>query len=130
VKSRSLSIPEVLFIHSVIIDETGGSHGIRDEGLLESAVLHVQQTFDGKDLYPTGIEKAAALFLGLLKNHPFIDGNKRTAVTALGVWLENNGMKLRVDPVGLASWVQAMASRPANQKAVVSWIQRHVSKKR
>ena len=75
-KPRVLTLPEVIFIHSVVIDETGGSHGVRDEGLLESAVGQMHQTFGGKDLYTSLFDKAGIRFLGLLKNHPFIDGNK------------------------------------------------------
>jgi death-on-curing protein len=129
VKIRTLSLPEVLFIHSAIIDESGGSHGVRDEGLLQSAVHRVQQTFDGKDLYPSVIDKAAALFLGLLKNHPFVDGNKRTAVTALGVFLGNNSIDLKADPEDLAAWVQKAAASPLNQKTATSWIRAHTAKR-
>ena len=128
-KLRVLSIPDVLFIHSAVIDESGGSHGIRDEGLLQSAVQKIQQTFGGKDLYPTLTEKAAALFIGLLKNHPFIDGNKRTAVTALGVFLEYNGIALNAKPEELAAWVQDAAAGSPDQNAVVDWIRDHTSKK-
>ncbi len=66
----------VLLIYKYIISETGGSFGIRDEGLLESAIEAPYQTFDGKELYPTKIEKAARLGFSLIKNHPFTDGNR------------------------------------------------------
>ncbi len=76
---KYLSAEQVLFIHSRLIDETGGSHGIRDTGLLQAAVERPKATFGGKDLYPDIFYKAAALLESLIKNHPFIDGNKRTA---------------------------------------------------
>ena len=124
-KLRLLSLSEVLFIHSAIIDETGGSHGIRDEGLLQSAVQQIEQTFGGKHLYPTLLDKAAALFISLLKNHPFVDGNKRTAVVALGVFLELNRHPLKIEPISLAEWVEKMAANPPNRKAVLLWLRTH-----
>jgi death-on-curing protein len=74
---------EVIRIHDVLIDEFGGSKGIRDVGLLESAISRPFQTFDNKDLYQTPIDKSSAIFESLIKNHPFIDGNKRTAYVLL-----------------------------------------------
>lgn len=73
---------------------TGGSLGIRDIGLVESAVYRPQASFGGKDLYKNVFDKAAALLQSLLKNHPFIDGNKRTALTSSGLFLRLNGYKL------------------------------------
>jgi death-on-curing protein len=79
---KYLSATQVLFVHSRLIDTTGGAHGIRDLGLLQSAVSRPKATFGGKDLYPDIFHKAAALMESLVKNHPFIDGNKRTAITS------------------------------------------------
>lgn len=129
-KLQTLSIAEVLLIHSVVIDETGGIHGIRDEGLLQSAVQQIQQTFSGQELYPTIFDKAAALFLGLLKNHPFLDGNKRTATVALGVFLELNGYVLKLDSMDLADWVQHRAAVKADTPDTVLWIRAHTIKAR
>jgi death-on-curing protein len=77
-----------------MIKRFGGSQGIRDLGLVESAVGRPQGTFDGNDLYKTIFEKGAALLQSLLKNHPFVDGNKRTALTAAGIFLKLNGYQL------------------------------------
>jgi death on curing protein len=74
---------DVLELHSLSIETYGGAHGVRDEGLLEAAIARPYQTFDGNDLYPGAIEKAAAIFESVLKNHPFIDGNKRTSFLAM-----------------------------------------------
>lgn len=74
-----------------MIKRFGGSHGIRDLGLLESAVYRPQASFDGKDLYKDIFDKAAALLQSLLRNHPFVDGNKRTALTSAGLFLKMNG---------------------------------------
>jgi death-on-curing protein len=91
---KYLTAGQVLFIHSRLIDETGGSHGIRDVGLLQSAVSRPKATFGGKDLYPDMFHKAAAFMESLIKNHPFIDGNKRTAITSVGIFLQRNGYLL------------------------------------
>ena len=77
-----------------MIKRFGGHRGIRNLGLIESAVGRPQATFDGNDLYKTIFEKGAALLQSLLKNHPFVDGNKRTALTAAGIFLKLNGYQL------------------------------------
>jgi death-on-curing protein len=89
-----LTPEQVLFIHSRLVTETGGSHGVRDLGLLESAVARPRATFDGKELYPDLFTKAAALMDSLINNHPFVDGNERTGITAAGLFLRINGWKL------------------------------------
>jgi len=87
-----LTAEQVLFIHARIIEETGGAHGVRDLGLLESAAARPQATFDGEDLYPDLFTKAAALMHALIQNHPFVDGNKRTGTVAAGLFLEINAL--------------------------------------
>jgi death-on-curing protein len=72
-----ISVSEAIYIHDILIERFGGSTGIRDVGLLESALARPFQTFNGVDLYPESIEKAAALIESILNNHPFVDGNKR-----------------------------------------------------
>lgn len=124
-KVLSLTVAEILLIHSIVIDETGGTHGLRDEALLQSAVRQIDQTFGGKDLYRTLFDKTAALFIGLVKNHPFLDGNKRTATVALGVLLEMNGYRLTATTKDLADWVEARASSKPDHPAVVLWIRKH-----
>lgn len=89
-----LKISQVLFIHDQMVKRFGGSHGIRDTGLVESAVARPQATFGGKYLYRSIFDKAAALLQSLLKNHPFMDGNKRTALTSAGVFLKKNDYRL------------------------------------
>ncbi|MEK7571877.1 MAG: type II toxin-antitoxin system death-on-curing family toxin [Patescibacteria group bacterium] len=89
-----LTPQQVLAIHDAVIKRTGGSHGLRDVGLLESAVYRPQASYDGGDLYPTLFEKAAALFHSLLKNHPFVDGNKRTSLASAGLFLQINNLQL------------------------------------
>ncbi|MBU1614943.1 type II toxin-antitoxin system death-on-curing family toxin [bacterium] len=87
---RYLSTREALYLHHRIIEETGGSHGVRDLALLESALSRPQATFGGDDLYPTSFLKAGALLHSLANNHPFVDGNKRTAIACANFFLEDN----------------------------------------
>lgn len=89
-----LSTTQVLFIHTRAIKKFGGSDGVRNLGLIKSAVARPQSTFGGKYLYNTIFDKAASLLQSLLKNHPFIDGNKRTSLTSAAIFLKNNGYKL------------------------------------
>lgn len=89
-----LKTEQVLFIHDQMIKRFSGSLGVRDLGLVESAVARPKSTFGGEYLYQTIFNKAAALLQSLLKNHPFVDGNKRTALTSAGLFLKKNGYKL------------------------------------
>ena len=84
---RYLSLGEVVHLHQALLEETGGASGIRDLGLLESALAQPRATFGGTDLYPTLVAKAATLGFSLALNHPFIDGNKRVAHAAMEVFL-------------------------------------------
>lgn len=93
-KITFLTINQVLFIHDQMVKRFGGSHGIRDIGLVESAIARPQATFGGKFLYSSIFDKAAALLQSLLKNRPLIDGNKRTALSSAAVFLKKNGYKL------------------------------------
>ena len=91
---RSLSVDDIIYIHSQVIAESGGSSGLRDLGALESSVAQPWQSFHGVDLYPHLVAKAAALGFFLASNHPFVDGNKRVAHAALVVTLRMNGYYL------------------------------------
>lgn len=92
---KYLTSQQVLYIHDQMIKRFGGSMGVRDIGLLESAVGRPLASFDGKDLYPDIFYKSAALLQSLLKNHPFVDGNKRTALSSAGLFLRINGYILK-----------------------------------
>ena len=80
---RYLSLGEVVRLHQMIIEQSGGATGIRDLGLLDSALAQPRATFDGRDLHPTLLDKAAALCALLVRNHPFVDGNKRVGHAAM-----------------------------------------------
>jgi death-on-curing protein len=92
---RYLTVREALSLHDRIIRTSGGSSGIRDFGALISAVMQPQMSFEGRDLYPSLPEKAAALAYSLIMNHPFLDGNKRVGHAAMEVFLVFNGYELR-----------------------------------
>ena len=85
--TRYLSLSEILELHALLIEQSGGTNGIRDRGSLESAISQPQMTFGGEDLYPNIIEKASTLGFSLILNHPFFDGNKRTGHAAMETFL-------------------------------------------
>src|ERR1700694_1193057 len=91
---RYLSLGEVVELHQRLLALTGGTSGIRDLGLLESALAQPQATFGGADLHPTIVDKAAALGFSLVANHPFLDGNKRVGHAAMEVFLVLNGYEI------------------------------------
>lgn len=122
---RYLTAEQVLFIHSRVIDETGGAHGVRDIGLLQSAVSRPQATFSGNDLYPDIISKAAALMESLARNHPFLDGNKRTAISATGVFLALNGLRLEATQKELELFAVNMAVNKLSVDEAVAWLKKH-----
>jgi death-on-curing protein len=91
---RDLSLGEVVELHQSIVDTSGGAAGVRDLGALESALAQPRHTVDGVDLYPTLVEKAAALGYPVVQNHPFLDGNKRIAHAAMETFLILNGFEI------------------------------------
>lgn len=91
-----LTIERALFIHDRLIEETGGRHGVRDSRLLEATVARPQSGFGDAELFPTLHVKAAALIESIIRDQPFVDGNKRTGFVAAGVVLSRNGWELSV----------------------------------
>jgi death-on-curing protein len=91
---RYLSLGEIVSLHQALLQQSGGADGIRDLGMLESALVQPRATCGGADLHPTLISKAAALAFSLAMNHPFIDGNKRVAHAAMEVFLIPNGLEI------------------------------------
>jgi death-on-curing protein len=89
-----ISIKETEIIHNILIDKFGGTKGIRDFRGLESALARPFSTFDNQDLYPNAVEKAAAIFERIIINHPFMDGNKRTAYTLMRLLLLENNLDI------------------------------------
>ncbi len=116
------SLKDVENIHQVLIQKFGGSIGIRDLGLLESAVNRPCQTFDQKDLYPTPIEKAA-IFESIITNHPFIDGNKRTSYTLMRLTLLEGNLDLTVLEDEKYDFVISAAKGELNFDQIKNWIE-------
>lgn len=125
---KYLTAEQVLFIHSRLIDTTGGIHGVRDIGLLESAVARPQSGFGGEELYPDLFHKAAAIMESLIKNHPFIDGNKRTAITAAGIFLGMNGYSLETSQKELEKFTLHMAIGKVSLHDAAEWFKKHSHK--
>jgi death-on-curing protein len=89
-----LSVEQVLFLHDRLIEETGGQHGVRDLGGLESALARPQAAFGGTEFYPDLFAKTAVLMDGLTRNHAFVDGNKRISISTAAMFLQANGYRL------------------------------------
>jgi death-on-curing protein len=122
---RYLSVEQVLFLHARLVEETGGGHGVRDIGLLESAVARPQATFGGEELYPDVFSKAAALMLSLISNHPFIDGNKRTGITAAALFLRVNGFILEASNPELETFAWGVAHGDLGVPEAAHWLRGH-----
>ena len=122
---RFLSVELVLRIHEDQIARYGGSAGVRDRGLLESAVAAPAMTFGGQFLHQGLFEMAAAYLFGLVMNHAFVDGNKRVGTAAALMFLRLNGIRIREDEPALSELVLAVASGAADQAAVVKYFESH-----
>lgn len=123
--TRYLTPVQVLFLHSRLIDETGGIHSVRDLGMLLSAVARPQAQFEGKELYPELFDKAAALMDSLVRNHPFMDGNKRTAITATAIFLQLNGYRLAAENAEVVRFVMACAQGKMAIGEIADWLRQH-----
>jgi death-on-curing protein len=124
---RYLSLAEVLDLHERLIATSGGTGGIRDIHLLESAVYQPRVTFDQTDLYPDMISKAAALCHSLIINHPFIDGNKRVGHAAMETFLILNGFEIDADIDEQERLVLHIASGKLSREEFTSWLGRHIT---
>lgn len=127
---RYLSQAEVLELHRLLIEATGGSPGIRDRGALESAVAQPQATFGGEDLYPSPSEKAAALGFSLVQNHPFLDGNKRIGHAAMETFLVLNGFEIAAGTDEQERLMLSLAAGKVGRSELVGWLNDHVRQKR
>jgi death on curing protein len=117
-----IPIKEVEQLHRILIDKFGGSHGIRDNSALQSAPARPFQTFDGKELYTSFLEKAASLIESILINHPFVDGNKRTGYTLLRFFLIQNGIDIVASQDNKYEFVIDIASGTLKYEGIVSWL--------
>ena len=125
---RYLTVKDVILLHNFAIDNFGGSHGLRDFGLLESAVMRPQASFGGQGLYKTMLLKAAALLHSLLLNHVFVDGNKRTAMFAAMTYLELNNYNFNApqkEVVRVALWIE---NKKPSLEEIAAWLKKYTKK--
>lgn len=123
-----LNITQVLAIHNEVIEQTGGAKGVRDIRLLDSAVARAQATFGGKDLYPDIFSKATALGHSLIRNHPFIDGNKRTGYMAMRLFLNLNGYDIKASLEARYKFVMEITEKTKDEESIVKWLKEHSRK--
>ncbi|MDR0837397.1 MAG: type II toxin-antitoxin system death-on-curing family toxin [Propionibacteriaceae bacterium] len=124
---KHLSKRQVLLLHGQLLIETGGADGIRDEGLLESALDSPYSGFDGQEFFPSVASKAARLAFGLIRNHPFVDGNKRIGILAMLVLLDINGVDIEAENAELVALGVALAEGTTDAEAVERWITNHTT---
>lgn len=120
-----ISKEQILFMHKQLIDETGGLGGVRDEALLDSAINVPFQKFDGADLFPTVQHKAARLCFGIIKNHAFVDGNKRIGTHTMLVFLALNGIEIDYTQKELYQIILDIASGKLELDSLTHWIIEH-----
>jgi death-on-curing protein len=121
-----LTIEQVLELHSRVLEQSGGAEGVRDHAALESSVAQLRQSFDGRDLYPSLIAKAAALAFFLVRNHPFVDGNKRVAHAALEVTLVLNGFEIQAAIEEQEQIMLSLAAGNLSREELAKWVEQHL----
>lgn len=126
---RYLTVEAVLELHRLVIAQSGGAAGVRDQGGLESAVAQPRMTFGGQDLYPTIVEKAAALGFSLIMNHPFVDGNKRIGHAAMETFLVLNGYEIDAAVDEQERIVLQVAAGELSREDFTAWVENHLIEK-
>jgi death on curing protein len=120
-----IPIDEVIAVHEILIERFGRIKGVRDNTALESALGRPLQTFDGRRLYPTIIDQAAALFESMIRNHPFIDGNKRVAYAMLLAVLAMGELDLPTSQKDMYDFILSSAEGTLDYDQIRNWIQTH-----
>jgi death on curing protein len=118
-----VTFAEVLFMHTVMVDRYGGGIGVRDHGLVESALHRPLSALGGRLQYRTPFQRAAVLWLGLVKNHGFVDANKRTATMAMQLWLEREGFVLDIRDEELVAQAVAVADDQISLEVLAAWLE-------
>jgi death-on-curing protein len=121
-----LTLGQVLFLHQRLIEQSGGASGIHDQNVLESALAQPKMTFEGKELYPSLAEKAAALCYSLINNHPFVDGNKRIAHAAMEVFLVMNGYEIEAAIDEQEKIMLKLASSKMERSDFLDWLKDNI----
>jgi death on curing protein len=122
---RYLTLTEIFFLHDRVLEASGGAAGVRDLHAVEAATAQPKATFDGEDLYPTVLAKAAALCFSLVQGHAHIDGNKRIGHAAMEVFLTLNGYVLNADVDDQERLVLALASGSLSRDQLLAWLEEH-----
>lgn len=120
-----LSAKEILRIHFELIEDFGGSHGVRDENRLKSLVKAPKQEAFDNEQYPSIFEKAAVYLRNVIGDHPFIDGDKRTAITICGIFLARNGKTLTASHVELEVFTVSVATEHLSIAQIASWLEQN-----
>ncbi|MEM8721059.1 MAG: type II toxin-antitoxin system death-on-curing family toxin [Cyanobacteria bacterium P01_G01_bin.39] len=123
---RYLTLDEVMSLHHQILGRSEKTVGVRDMGSLESAVAQPLMTFGGEDLYPTLIDKAAALGFSLVMNHPFVDGNKRTGHAAMETFLVMNSLEISASVDEQEAVILLLAAGSLNREKFTKWLESKV----
>ena len=123
--SYFLSLDQVLRIHASMVEAYGGAAGVRDMGLLQSAVAMPQASYGGQTLHPTIFDQAAAYLYHLVQNHPFVDGNKRIGAASALVFLAMNDVQIDGDEDGLVALTMSVASGGAGKDEIAVWLRAH-----
>ncbi|MDE7398100.1 MAG: type II toxin-antitoxin system death-on-curing family toxin [Oscillospiraceae bacterium] len=116
---------QALSVHEMMTKATGGSDGVRDIGLLQSAMECPFQAFDSKEVYPSILSKAAAMCRSIISNHPFVDGNKRTGIHIMLIFLEINGVLMDYTQKELIDLGFGIASGNLDVNAIFYWLSEH-----
>lgn len=123
---RYLTLDEVIELHRLVLIQSGGATGIRDLGALDSAVVQPQMTFGGQDLYVTIADKAASLTFSLVRNHPFVDGNKRIGHAAMETFLVLNGHEISSPTDEQEAMILRLAAGLLSRDEFTAWVRTHV----
>jgi len=126
---RYLRLEEVLELHRLALEQSGGLEGVRDLGGLDSALAQPQMAFGGQDLYPKLADKAAALGFSLVCNHPFVDGNKRVGHAAMETFLVLNGWELVADVDEQEQVILGLAAGKLKREEFTAWVQAHLDQR-
>lgn len=124
-KTKYIGLEEILRLHFQVIEDFGGSHGIRDEERLKSVIQAPKQIAFGEEQYPSVYEKAAVYLRNIIGDHPFTEGNKRTAVTVCGIFLSRNGCGLKVNSKDLENFVIQVATDHLGIDEIARWLETH-----
>ncbi|MGH7195950.1 MAG: type II toxin-antitoxin system death-on-curing family toxin [Candidatus Saccharimonadales bacterium] len=122
---KYLTLEEILWLHFQVVEDFGGAHGVCDENRLKSVIEAPAQAVFGAEQYPGLFEKAAVYLRNIIGDHPFADGNKRTAVTVCGIFLMHSGQKLSASPKQLEDFAVRVATERLDVSAIASWLEKH-----